>query len=151
MSIVSLPSFPGGWHVYLRAKSYRSEALRVWHPDQQLQPGTYWKCKLSNPSQTYDIRTPGEKTQPPGFLSPPGDSDAHSGVTPAEGALALEDAWQCLETCSVVGSQGRWRYWASSGWRLGMLLNTSQCTGQSPTQRIILLIMSAVPRVRSPG
>lgn len=42
----------------------------------------------------------------------------------------LEDKFQCLETFSVVTTQGL--LLASSGERPWMLLNTLQCTGQPP-------------------
>lgn len=55
--------------------------------------------------------------------------------------------WQCQETFLIVVI---WRpLLASSGWRPGILLNTPQCTGRPPLQRIIQFKMSLVPELRN--
>lgn len=54
--------------------------------------------------------------------------------------------WQCLETF-LVGTIRTWILLQSSGMRPGMLLNTLQCTGQTPTTKTIKSKMSVMSRL----
>lgn len=65
--------------------------------------------------------------------------------------LNLGDLWPCLEIFLVVIAWTEGDSIACNEWRPGMLLDTSQCTGQVSNQRLIQTRMPRVPMLRNPG